>query len=82
MYPAELETGTAPVEVDGKRVELVLWDTEGDYNASGFRMQCYPDSHLVMICFAIDNPDSLENAEEMVHIVESLVGFKLTGDIL
>jgi Ras homolog gene family, member A len=81
MYPAELETGTAPVEVDGKRVELVLWDTEGDYNVSGFRMQCYPDSHLVMICFAIDSPDSLDNAQ-WVHVVESLLVFKLTGDIL
>jgi Ras homolog gene family, member A len=61
-------------------VELVLWDTGGDYNFTAFRLQCYPDSHLVMICFSIDSPDSLDNAEVLVGIVESLVVFKLTGN--
>lgn len=85
MYPTELETGIAhikvDIEVDGKHVELGLWDTGGDYNLSGFRLLCYPDSHLVMICFAINSPDSLSNAEELVRIVESLMIFKLTGDV-
>lgn len=57
----------AHIEVSGKRVELVLWDTGGDYNISSIRLHCYPDSHVVLICFAIDNPDSLENAEELVR---------------
>jgi len=71
----------AHIEVDGKRIELVLWDTGGDCNISGIRLQCYPDSHVVLLCFAIDSPDSLENAEELVRIVQSSVIFKLSRDI-
>jgi hypothetical protein len=34
-----------------------------------------------MICFSIDSPDSLDNAEVLVGIIESLVVFKLTGNL-
>jgi GTPase SAR1 family protein len=77
----ELETGIAHIDVDGKSVELVLWDTGGDYNISSIRLQCYPDSHVVLICFAIDSPDSLDNTEELVRMVKFSAMFKLTGDI-
>jgi GTPase SAR1 family protein len=50
----------------GNSVNLGLWDTGGDLNYTAFRLQCYPYSHLVVICFAIDSPDSLGNAEELV----------------
>jgi GTPase SAR1 family protein len=71
----------AHIDVDGKSVELVLLDTGGDYNISSIRLQCYLDSHVVLICFAIDSPDSLDNAEELVRMVEFSAMFKLTGDI-
>jgi Ras family protein A len=68
MYrSAELEVETVQDQAIGRHgVELVLWDTGGDFSYASFRAQYYPDSHLGMICFAIDNPNSLESAEDAV----------------
>lgn len=79
------------VEVDGKHVELALWDTAGKHLISmGYtkglsmltrfivvypgqedydrlRPLSYPDSHVIMICFAVDSPDSLDNVQEKVQ---------------
>lgn len=50
--------------VDGKQVELALWDTAGQEDYDRLRPLSYPDSHVVLICYAIDSPDSLENVQE------------------
>ena len=54
------------VEVDGKHVEMALWDTAGQEDYDGLRPLSYPDSHCICICFAIDTPDSLIDVEEKV----------------
>jgi Ras family len=54
------------VEVDGKHVELALWDTAGQEDYDRLRPLSYPDSHVILICFAIDSPDSLDNVQEKV----------------
>lgn len=36
--------------------------------ASRLRPLSYPDSHVILICFAIDSPDSLDNVQEKVRI--------------
>jgi Ras family protein A len=54
----------ADVEVDGKRIELALWDTAGQEDYDRLRPLSYPDSHVILICFAIDQPDSLDNVME------------------
>lgn len=54
----------ADVQVDGKRVELALWDTAGQEDYDRLRPLSYPDSHVLLICFAIDLPDSLDNVQE------------------
>ena len=56
----------ADVEVDGKHVELALWDTAGQEDYDRLRPLSYPDSHVILICFAIDSPDSLDNVQEKV----------------
>jgi Ras family protein A len=33
---------------------------------SRLRPLSYPDSHVILICFAIDSPDSLDNVQEKV----------------
>jgi GTPase SAR1 family protein len=33
-------------------------------HASRLRPLSYPDSHVILICFAIDSPDSLDNVQE------------------
>lgn len=52
------------MEVDGKRVELALWDTAGQEDYDRLRPLSYPDSHVILICFAVDSPDSLDNVQE------------------
>jgi Ras family protein A len=54
------------VEVDGKHVELALWDTAGQEDYDRLRPLSYPDSHVILICFAVDSPDSLDNVQEKV----------------
>ena len=56
----------ADVEVDGQHVELALWDTAGQEDYDRLRPLSYPDSHVILICFAIDSPDSLDNVQEKV----------------
>lgn len=58
----------ADVEVDGKHVELALWDTAGQEDYDRLRPLSYPDSHVILICFAIDSPDSLDNVQEKVRV--------------
>jgi len=62
--PTVFENYVADVEVDGKHVELALWDTAGQEDYDRLRPLSYPDSHVILICFAIDSPDSLDNVEE------------------
>ncbi|RCI12822.1 hypothetical protein L249_0391 [Ophiocordyceps polyrhachis-furcata BCC 54312] len=64
--PTVFENYVADVEVDGKRVELALWDTAGQEDYDRLRPLSYPDSHVILICFAIDSPDSLDNVQEKV----------------
>ncbi|KZF25751.1 hypothetical protein L228DRAFT_82998 [Xylona heveae TC161] len=62
--PTVFENYVADVEVDNRHVELALWDTAGQEDYDRLRPLSYPDSHVILICFAIDSPDSLENVKE------------------
>lgn len=62
--PTVFENYVADVPLDGKHVELALWDTAGQEDYDRLRPLSYPDSHVILICFGIDNPDSLENVQE------------------
>jgi len=54
----------ANIEVDGKHVELALEDTPGQEEYDLLRQLSYPDSHVILICFAINSPDSLHNVQD------------------
>ena len=70
MYIATLfENYVADVEVDDKHVELALWDTGWLDEYDRLRPLSYPDSHVILICFAIDDPDSLDDVLEKVRSV-------------
>jgi Ras homolog gene family, member A len=66
-------------------VELALWDTAGQEDFDRLRSLCYPDSDVILICYSIDNRDSLENVVEkwypdVVHYTGHLkVPFLLVG---
>jgi Ras homolog gene family, member A len=54
--------------VDGKTVDLALWDTAGQEDYDRLRPLSYPETHVVLICFAIDLPESLDNARTKVKL--------------
>lgn len=83
--PTVFENYVADIEVDGKRVELALWDTAGQEDYDRLRPLSYPDSNVILICFSIDSPDSLDNVlekwvSEVLHFCQGvpiiLVGCK------
>ncbi|XP_067932313.1 transforming protein RhoA-like isoform X2 [Watersipora subatra] len=62
--PTVFENYVTDIEVDGKQVELVLWDTAGQEDYDRLRPLSYPDTDVILICFSIDSPDSLDNIPE------------------
>ncbi|KAK9460249.1 small GTPase superfamily [Lipomyces oligophaga] len=62
--PTVFENYVADVEVDGRHVELALWDTAGQEDYDRLRPLSYPDANVILICFSIDSPDSLDNVQE------------------
>lgn len=56
-YPAE-------VEVDGQKVPIELWIVPAQDHYSTIRTLSYEYSKAVILCYAIDNPTSLQNACE------------------
>jgi len=51
------------MEVDGQTIELTLWDTAGQEDYDRLRPLSYPGSDVVVICFSVDRPESLNNVE-------------------
>jgi len=69
--PSIFEGYVADHDVDGKNVELALWDTAGQEDYDRLRPLSYPNSHVILICFAIDSPDSFDNVQEKVRMAYS-----------
>ncbi|XP_025094563.1 rho-related GTP-binding protein RhoE-like [Pomacea canaliculata] len=46
---------------DSYRIQMSIWDTSGDTGYDRVRPLSYTDADLVILCFAIDSPDSMEN---------------------
>lgn len=56
---------TSNIIVDNVKVSLGLWDTAGQEDYDRLRPLSYPDTDVILMCFAIDSPDSLENIPEV-----------------
>lgn len=73
--PTIFENYVAEIRLDGKPVQLALWDTAGQEEYEGLRPLSYAKSHVILIAFAIDTPDSLENvSHKWIEEVRSICG--------
>ncbi|XP_035217753.1 ras-like GTP-binding protein RHO [Stegodyphus dumicola] len=62
--PTVFENYVADIEIDGELVQLALWDTAGQEDYDRLRPLSYPDTDVILMCFSIDNPDSLANISD------------------
>merc|ERR1719391_1664654 len=62
--PTVFENYVEDIVHKGQEVELALWDTAGQEDYDRLRPLSYPDTDVILICFSIDSPDSLENIPE------------------
>lgn len=54
--------------VDGKSVQLALWDTAGQEDYERLRPLAYSKAHVILIGFSVDSPDSLDNVKHKVGV--------------
>lgn len=52
---------------DSYRIQMSIWDTSGDAGYDRVRPLSYSDADLVIICFSISNPESMENVVSKWH---------------
>ncbi|XP_036616145.1 transforming protein RhoA-like isoform X1 [Trichosurus vulpecula] len=62
--PTVFENYVADINVDGKQVELALWDTAGQEDYDRLRPLSYPDTDVILMCFSVDRPDKLGSIRE------------------
>ncbi|KAG0154071.1 hypothetical protein PDIDSM_1451 [Penicillium digitatum] len=65
--------------VDKIHVELSLWDTAGQEEFDRLRALSYEDTHVLMLCFSVDSPDSFENVSSkwITEINENCPGVRV-----
>ena len=61
-----IENYVVNTEVDGQPVEMALWWTGSMEDFDRIRPLVYPNTDVILICFAIDDPESFENVTKKV----------------
>merc|ERR1712080_98506 len=59
--PTVFENHVTDMEVEGKLLDLGIWDTSGRQDHMGIRKISYQDTDVIIICFSIGSPSSLQN---------------------
>lgn len=59
--PSVFEHFVADLEVDGKQVEIALWDTCAGEEYAKLRPLSYPDTDVLLLMFSFGSADSLQN---------------------
>ncbi|ODN96582.1 rho family protein [Cryptococcus wingfieldii CBS 7118] len=73
--PTVFDNYVTEIELDGKPVQLALWDTAGQEEYERLRPLSYSKAHVILIAFSVDTPDSLENVtQKWIEEVRSICG--------
>ncbi|CAG8757055.1 9967_t:CDS:2, partial [Gigaspora margarita] len=66
----------ADVKVDGKHVELSLWyatgNNPGQEEYDRLRPDPYANDHVILLCFDIDSPNSLDNVQNAASWISAV----------
>ncbi|KAI2606586.1 Rho2 GTPase [Hypoxylon sp. NC1633] len=63
QIPTVFENYVTDCRVDGKSVQLALWDTAGQEDYERLRPLAYSKAHVLLIGFSVESPDSLDNVK-------------------
>ncbi|KAJ3279961.1 GTP-binding protein Rho1 [Blyttiomyces sp. JEL0837] len=61
--PTVFENHVVDVQLDGTVIQLALWDTAGQEDYNRLRPLSYSGADVIIVCYSIGAPDSLENVE-------------------
>ena len=62
--PTVFDNYSVSVEVEGKYVNLSLWDTAGQEDYDRLRPLSYPGTDVFLVCYSMVDPESFKNVQK------------------